>query len=148
NNWLCDLDFLRRTGLRFRDEIGLGSGSDTAFWRDLKALGGRSSWVADAPVYETMPLDRLTAGFQFRRGRNQALASWHRRGGQVTPKAVLHLVPFVAGKLVLGTSRILLGLVWPSHGLALGLRSLGEAAGRLDGVMGRTNTAYKETTGH
>lgn len=147
NNWLCDLAFVRRTGLRFRESIGLGSGSDTTFWKDLLALGGHSSWVRDAPVYETIPVDRLTMGFQFRRGRNQALASWERRGSRATPGTILRSVPFVAGKVVLGLARIITGLVLPGYGLALGLRSLGEAAGRLDGLRGHRNAAYRATTG-
>lgn len=147
NNWLCDLAFLRRTGLRFREEIGLGSGSDTTLWKDLLALGGHSSWVRDAPVYETIPVDRLTMGFQFRRGRNQALASWQRRGSRATPGTILRSVPFVAGKVVLGLARVLTGLVLPGYGLALGLRSLGEAMGRLDGLRGQNNAAYRATTG-
>ncbi|MFN3970581.1 MAG: glycosyltransferase family 2 protein [Gemmobacter sp.] len=148
NNWLCDLAPLRAHGLRFRDEIGLSGGSDTAFWHDLRALGGQSAWVPGAVVTETLPASRLTLAAQLRRARHQTLDEWRRRIGAGHHRSALRSVPFILTNLIRGAVQLVLGLVVPVPHLAEGARHLGRGLGRLDGLRGRPGHHYGNIDGH
>ncbi|MCG3267598.1 glycosyltransferase family A protein [Yoonia sp. I 8.24] len=147
NNWICDLDFVRRTGLRFDDDIGLGGGSDTAFWRDLQKLGGSSTWIDDALVFDTVPISRLSMSYQFKRGRDQTAAEWLRRkrGGGLT--MFLRSLPFITNKATVGTFQSVYGLIIPGPHLTFGLRKLGAAFGRVSAVSGRYGAHYEKLHG-
>lgn len=148
NNWICDLNFVRRTGLRFCEDIGLGGGSDTAFWRDLQKLGGSSTWIDDAPLYDTVPISRLTLVYQFKRGRDQAAAEWRRRerGGGIY--MLLRSLPFIISNLFEGILRSILGLIASGPHLTFGLRRLGAAVGRASAVCGRYDAHYEKPHGN
>lgn len=147
NKWICDLAFLRRTGLRFDETIGLGGGEDTAFWRQLVALGGRNSWIDNAWVCEEVPRSRLSVGYQFRRGRDQAIAEWHRRklGGGLW--MWLRSLPLMTRCAVAGVVRICVGIVVPGPYLVFGLRDLGKAAGRAQAIRGGVSHHYRRVHG-
>jgi hypothetical protein len=70
-NWIGRLSFFRRTRLRFDEAIGQGSGSDRQLYKDLVRLGGTTSFTKEAYVCDTIPLSRLTLGYQLQRGRDQ-----------------------------------------------------------------------------
>lgn len=131
NNWLVRLDFLRRTGVRFDAGLGLSNGSDTRFWRDLTAAGGRSGWAPDAWVREEMPASRLTFGYQFRRGRDQTLASMRTRGRRGGLRGLPSAVGFAVAKTVLAAGRVLAAPFNRGATLVLAARALGAATGRL-----------------
>lgn len=147
SNWICDLSFLRKTGLRFDESIGLGGGSDTAFWRDQLALGGRNCWIDDALVCEDVPRSRLTVRYQFRRGRDQAIAEWTRRkkGGGV--RMWLRSMPLMTRCMFVGFVRVCVGLVLPGPNLVFGLRDLGKAVGRAKAINGGVSQHYSKVHG-
>jgi len=43
NNWLCDNRFIRRYSIRFDEGLGLSGGEDSAFFRDAKQHGRRTT---------------------------------------------------------------------------------------------------------
>jgi len=147
NNWMCDLDFVRRTGLRFREEIGLGGGSDTAFWRDLQQLGGSSTWIDEAPLFDTVPVSRLTLSYQFKRGRDQTAAEWRRRGHGGGFYMLLRSLPFIIENLCVGMFLSIIGLIVSGPHLTFGLRKLGAAVGRFSAICGRYGAHYKKLHG-
>jgi succinoglycan biosynthesis protein ExoM len=53
-------------GMRFRPEFGSG-GEDRDLFRRLIESGRRFAWCAEAPVYESIPPERLRRGFMLRR---------------------------------------------------------------------------------
>jgi glycosyltransferase involved in cell wall biosynthesis len=53
-------------GTRFRPEFGSG-GEDRDLFRRLIESGRRFAWCAEAPVYESIPAERLKRGFMLRR---------------------------------------------------------------------------------
>ena len=66
-NILLDAHFLRASGLRFDDRFGLTGGEDTLLTLKLKQLGARIVWADNAPVRESVPPSRATAGYILRR---------------------------------------------------------------------------------
>ncbi len=148
NNWICDLDFIRRTGLRFDQDIGLGGGSDTAFWRDLQKLGGTSTWIDDALVFDTVPNSRLTMSYQFKRGRDQTAAEWLRRKRAGGLFMLVRSLPFILNKATVGTFQSLYGLTILGPHLTFGMRKLGAAWGRVSAVSGRYGAHYENPHGN
>lgn len=60
NNLLLDLDWLRKSGLRFDPEFGESGGEDTMLTHSIIARGGQIRWCDEAEVTELVPADRLT----------------------------------------------------------------------------------------
>lgn len=141
NNWLCDLRWQQSVGLRFDENLLMTGGSDTAFCRAAVAMGCRKAWAADAVVHETIPADRLTARYQLHRGASQSITHFHMTHDRVTPAVVAVTVAMAAIRAVLGV--VLLAI--PLHGrgsLAIAIRSIGWAAGRIQAIRGRRSTLY------
>jgi succinoglycan biosynthesis protein ExoM len=141
NNWLCDLRWLAASGLRFDERLLLTGGSDTAFCRAATAVGCRRSWAPDATVHETIPPARLTLRYQLWRGASQSITHFRMKHDRITPRLV---VATVAMSLTRAVSGLLL-LVIPVFGigsLAIGVRSLGWAVGRVQALRGAESMLY------
>jgi len=144
NNWLCDLKWQQSVGLRFDENLLMTGGSDTAFCRAAVAAGCRKAWAADAVVHETIPADRLTARYQLHRGASQSITHFRMKHDRVTPAVTAVTVAMAAARAVLGV--VLLAI--PLHGrgsLAIAIRSIGWAAGRIQAIRGRRSTLYVPT---
>lgn len=141
NNWLCDLRWLATTGLRFDERLLMTGGSDTAFCRAATAAGCQKAWAADAVVRETIPPDRLTIRYQFWRGMSQSITHHHMKSAPRTPTHCAATIGIAAVRAVLG----LMLLAVPVFGvgsLAMGIRSLGWAAGRMQALRGYKSSLY------
>jgi glycosyltransferase involved in cell wall biosynthesis len=149
SNWLCDLKLPMLSGLRFREEIGLGGGSDTAFWHDFKALAGESVWVPDAPVFETLPQSRLQPSYIVRRAKSKAAAEWERRvrsnGNYGRARGAL----FILGQGVGGMINLVIGSFLSPVLFYRGLLAMGRAVGRLGALTKGYSTIslYKNVHG-
>ncbi len=148
NNWLVRLDFLRRTGIRFDEGLGLSGGSDIAIFREIRTAGGKTGWAPDAIVYEEIPPDRLSLGYQFRRGRDQQLATYNIKRSQTGRSRVLSSIVFILMKSLVGLIRVLASPLFGGSTLVLGLRAFGAAVGRLKGLMGSQSSHYRQVAGH
>jgi hypothetical protein len=71
NNWLFDLNAPETGDIRFDRRFDLTGGEDTDFYRRAKQRGATSGWAPAAIAYETIPAERLTISYQFRRAANQ-----------------------------------------------------------------------------
>ena len=73
-NVLFDADFVRRHGLRFREDLGQVGGEDTMFFREMEAAGARFGYNPEAVVHEDVPPSRANLRWlvnrQFRSGQN------------------------------------------------------------------------------
>ena len=146
NNWLAETGLFANHGLWFDEAMRFTGGTDAKFYAEAKKLGLPTGWVADAFVYETVPADRLTFGYQFRRGRDQANTNFHRTQearrflGLTWPLSValrsvslaflLVSLPFVGGRTYVDLAR-----------------NAGWIAGRMSAVMGRRSKLYSNVTG-
>lgn len=141
NNWLCDLRWLATSRLRFDESLLMTGGSDTAFCMAAVAAGCRKAWAADAVVREVIPPDRLTIRYQFWRGMCQSITHYRMKS---RPRTTVHGI----ATLGIAAVRAVLGLVVltvPVFGvgsLAIGIRSLGWAAGRIQALWGFSSNLY------
>jgi succinoglycan biosynthesis protein ExoM len=142
NNWLCDLKWLAKAGLRFDEKLLVTGGSDTAFFRAARAIRCITAWCPDAIVFETMGLERLSMVYQFRRGAYQSLTNFRIKTPRVTAKIVVSAVLIACLRAVLGV----LLLIVPIFGRAspvMAVRSVGWAVGRMMAVFGRHSKLYQ-----
>lgn len=141
NNWLCDLDWLVRKGVRFDEQMLVSGGSDTVFHRAAKAAGCTTAWCPEAVVYEIMPADRLTLGYQFRRAAAQSINHFRMKNKRITFRVFAIAVINAAVRCVLAT----LLLVVPIYGCAspvIAVRSFGWSYGRLMALRGARSKLY------
>lgn len=147
SNWMCRRRFLDETGVRFNEALRYSGGSDTSFYRSARAKGAKTGWVGGAIVYEFMPLSRLNARYQFRRTRDQAMASFHRKYERVTAIAVARSAGFFVVKVVAGVCLLLVAPLNGGRTLTAAIRSFGFAFGRVRAVFGQRSEHYKSTHG-
>jgi glycosyltransferase involved in cell wall biosynthesis len=145
-NWLGRLDFFRLTGLRFDEGIGQGSGSDRRLYKDLVAKGGVSGWTISAPVYDTVPLARLTLGYQFRRGRDHTayLFADPNRNGKLKRRSLLFKA---AGRLPRIALSVLALPFARGQSMLMIARLSGDLVGFIDAYRGVHGTHYANVTG-
>lgn len=94
-NTLLDLDFVRRHGLRFREELGQTGGEDTLFFKALAGLGAKMRYCPTSIVYEEVNNDRATMNWVLKR----KLRSGQTHGlmlSEFSPKRY-RLLPMTAG---------------------------------------------------
>jgi glycosyltransferase involved in cell wall biosynthesis len=145
-NWLGRLDFFRRTGLRFDDNIGAGSGSDRRLYKELVRLGGKAGWTIDAPVYDTVPLSRLTLAYQFARGRDHTAYLFADKSRADLPSRPVLLLKAIGRlpRIVFSVAAI------PFTGgtsIMMAARLAGDMVGFIDAFRGVHGSHYKNVTG-
>lgn len=142
NNWLCDLRWLGRNGVRFDEQLLYSGGSDTVFHRAAKAAGCATAWCPEAVVYETMPVERLSFSYQFHRAASQSINHFRMKNKRLSPLISVAVVLNVAVRCVLGG----LLLVVPVYGSAspvIAVRSFGWSYGRLMALGGARSKLYE-----
>ncbi|MEM6461516.1 MAG: glycosyltransferase [Pseudomonadota bacterium] len=149
NNWLADKRLFTDHGLRFDVSLRSTGGSDTKFFRAVREKAGLStSWAPHAIVHETVPPERLTASYQFRRGMEQSKTSLR---AKLETYPAWQILPVMAVSIVLRALSLLLLLIrYPfDSGLTLVrlLRSAGWIVGRVSGFLGSRSRLYESTTG-
>ncbi len=147
NNWLVRLTFVAAHRLRFDEAIGLSGGSDTRFFHDLKAAGGRSGWAPGAIVNETVPASRLTLAYQYRRGRDQALASSQNHHHSRRPAARLRNLADAIWRLMASLGLLAVAPLTGMRSAVWGARSLGASVGRIQAQFGVRSTHYRRVHG-
>jgi GT2 family glycosyltransferase len=146
NNWLADLKVFTEHDLWFDEKMRFTGGTDAKFHAELRKLGLPSGWVKDAFVYETVPPERLSFAYQYRRAKDQSNTNF-RRKFTATPAARLGALVSVPAKTL---SAILLAVALPftRGGTLLDLaRTLGWISGRVGALFGIKSKLYEETTG-
>ncbi len=147
NNCLADLDFLRAHGLRFDVSLRFTGGSDAKFDRDLKALGGRTLWIPEALVHETIPPDRLTPAYQFARAKSQRIENYHRKAQRIDrPPSLVRALPAMLGLIKGGLLMVSAVATGPAR-FVKGLHKAGSAAGHLSAARGTRSKLYGKIQG-
>ncbi|MBN9020942.1 MAG: hypothetical protein J0H08_02360 [Rhizobiales bacterium] len=147
NNWLGDLAWMREVGLRFDIALRYSGGSDTALYHKAKSLGARTSWCPDAIVYETVPADRMSLGYQYRRARDQAATSFWRKDAADRRSAPLN-VATAGGKVIAGSFLVLVAPLTAGRTLVDGVRLVGYGLGYGYAMAGRRSRHYEVQQGH
>jgi glycosyltransferase involved in cell wall biosynthesis len=147
NNWMIDLAWLKRVNLCFDESLRYSGGSDALFYKQARALGARSGWSTSALVYERIPASRVTFAYQFNRARNQAIASFKRRHGTISPLAVLATLSSSSLKLV-GCAACIVGLpIFGGRALIQLARQSGWVTGRIQAIFRADSSLYATVDG-
>jgi hypothetical protein len=146
-SWMGDLAFFQRTGLRFDDGLGLAGDEDGHLWRAAKDQGARTGWTPYAVAYETVPAERLSLTYQFKRSRDLAITKYRGRfnGGS---RDTLRRLP---GLLIGRTLSLCFCLAAAPFTRGRSLVSAAWFAGRMAGIigacLGHTSSHYRHTSG-
>ena len=152
-NVLIDAHLLQRTGIRFDPDFGLSGGEDKLFFQQLKGLGNRSVWAANAIVRETIPLSRACFGYlwntEYRAGNirmrlNQRLCKdchWSKRLRIFGRTILKGLNSTFTG--LFGLLRCVLTLCLTRRQLALEAMKIAFGLGLLASVFGRRYEFYR-----
>ncbi|PWW04469.1 GT2 family glycosyltransferase [Hoeflea marina] len=147
NNWMVDLEFCRKTGLRFDPRYNLSGGEDSGFYHGARRLGARTGWTPRAVVSEEIPPERLSVVYQFNRAFDQSVVSFHRKF-ETRPRLKWLIVPLSILYKTLAGGALLLALPLTLGSSLVGaIRALGFASGRLAGLFGVQSRHYETTTG-
>lgn len=141
NNWLCDLQWLVREGIRFDEQLLFSGGSDTVFHRAAKAAGCATAWCPEAVVYEIVPVERLTLGYQFHRAAAQSINHFRMKNQRLTARVSAIVVLNVAVRCMLG-GLLLIAPVYGSASPVIAVRSFGWSYGRLMALRGVRSKLY------
>jgi len=146
NNWLADLGWMRSVGLRFDIALRYSGGSDTALFHKAKSLGAVTSWCPDAIVFETVPPDRMSLRYQYRRARDQAATSFWRKGAEERRSAAVNLAT-AGGKVIFGGFLVLVAPLTAGRTLVDGVRMVGYGLGYGYAMAGRRSRHYEVQPG-
>jgi glycosyltransferase involved in cell wall biosynthesis len=146
NNWLGDLAWMRSMGLRFDIALRYSGGSDTALYHKAKGLGASTSWCPDAIVYETIPPERMSLGYQYRRARDQAATSFWRKGADERRSAAVNIAT-AGGKIIFGGLLVLISPLTAGRTLVDGVRLVGYGLGYYGAMAGRRSRHYEVLQG-
>jgi succinoglycan biosynthesis protein ExoM len=147
NNWLLDVAWQKRTGLRFDESLRETGGSDVLFYRMAKKHGIRSGWCETAIVEERVPPSRASFAYQFDRARHQSMASFRRNHPTVTFGAAAGAL---ASCILKGVGCVLCIVALPFAGgaaLVQLARQSGWATGRLQALAGHKSSLYSTADG-
>ena len=148
NNWFADAEIFTRHGLSFDPELRLSGGSDTQFFRDAVEKGIQTDWAPDAVVFETIPPERISLAYQYRRGREQSKTSIR---AKVRKRGRLRVLPVLATSMLLrsvGAAGLLLAVPFTGgRSLVAFARTCGWIVGRAAGFMGGQSNLYSRVTG-
>lgn len=147
-SWLADLDFIRRSGLRFDETLHLSGGEDTTFFRALREAGGKTGWTAEAIASENVPRERLTLTYQFYRARDQALARHRSKYPNPGLMAFAIFPGVVLFKTIGGIFRIIQSIFDGGASLVRAARAFGAIAGITAALCGHRSRHYAAVSGH
>lgn len=142
-NFGLDLDFVRRTGIRYDPAFALSGGEDTDFARRLVQLNGSTGWIEDAHLTEVLPAVRLTKAYIVRRNRDFA-PNWVRFKGEGR-------WPFAVGALEEALDLILFAIPAAFGGPRIKLFYLeryGRFLGHMHALIGRRKWHYSPQEDH
>ena len=146
NNWIAQTRLFSEYGLWFDEAMRFTGGTDTKFYTEVRAKNLPTAWAKDAYVYEGIPPERLTFGYQFRRARDQSCTNFSRR---LKSDPSLRWKGLTSIPLKSLSALVLAVLLLPSRGNTMFelARTSGWVAGRIRAMFGLKSDLYAETTG-
>ncbi len=146
NNWLAETRLFAEDGFWFNENMRFTGGTDSVFCAQVKDAGYKVGWVKDAFVYETLPRDRLSFGYQYARARDQINVHFHRKM-EATPLSRYALILRLPGKLV-EILILIVKLPFTGGKTLLDLaKTTGWVAGRVGAAFGVRSKLYTNITG-
>lgn len=147
NNWLADTSLFSEHNIWFDESMRHTGGTDSKFYAEVIAKNIPTAWVRDAYVYETIPPERLSFLYQYRRARDQSNTNFRRKNNG-TVRLNLVLVTSILIKLIAVVGLILTLPFTAGRTLMTLARALGWIAGRAGAIAGSKSNLYSNTTGN
>ena len=147
NNWLADTSLFSEHNIWFDESMRHTGGTDSKFCSEVIAQNIPTAWVRDAYVYETIPPERLSFLYQYRRARDQSNTNFRRKNNG-TVRLNLVLVTSILIKLIAVVGLILTLPFTAGRTLMTLARALGWIAGRAGAIAGAESNLYSNTTGN
>jgi len=147
-NLLLDLGQVRALGVRFDERVGLGSGEDSLFSRELVRRGGSMAWCEESVATDVVPTSRMSRRWVLDRARShgnaECLIDLYLAETAAARLAVrARNLPRGAVRIAGGGARYLVGLLVRSdRHQARGLRSAHRGLGIAAGAIGRSHLEY------
>ncbi|NLS21216.1 glycosyltransferase family 2 protein [Rhizobium sp. P40RR-XXII] len=146
-SWMGKLEFFRRTGLRFDNALGLAGGEDWQLWTDALKLGAYTTWTPHAIAYETVPVERLTLHYHYRRSRDHSSILIERRKSNGSKTGSLQMFASILGRVWTLCYCILAAPLTGGRTLVRAAACLGSIVGLLRGRLGFASPHYRTTNG-
>ncbi|WP_266019639.1 glycosyltransferase family 2 protein [Brucella intermedia] len=146
-SWMGKLEFFKRTGLRFNEELGLGGGEDWQMYDVAKRLGARTGWTPYAVAYESLPRTRLCLSYYYRRNRDHARMVFRERYKEDPIGSLIRLSGSLASrfyKFVLATLRFPFR---PGNSMLACTYHIGSSVGLIQGMVGKKSEHYASIDG-
>ena len=83
NNWLADTSLFSEHNIWFDESMRYTGGTDSKFYAEVIAKNLPTAWVQDAHVYETIPKERLSFIYQYKRARDQSNTNFRRKNSSL-----------------------------------------------------------------
>ncbi len=142
NNWLVRMSFVRSSGIRFDESMGLSGGSDSKFYVQSRERGAKTGWARDALLRDRIPLARLTPSYQFRRARDQNMALYFIDGHDKKKFTQVRVIFSLFRRVIRGAIMIIFSIFRQGQGFVDALTSIGAGLGKAYGAFGRQSTHY------
>lgn len=146
NNWLGETSIFSDHGIWFDEKMRFTGGTDSKLCAEVKSAGLPTAWAKTAAVYEEIPLERLSIGYQYKRGRDQSSTNYHRKL-EKRPAAKFNVLVSIPIKLVIVAGLVIALPFTGGRTLLDVVRTSGWIAGRVDALLGRRSDLYKTVTG-
>ncbi|WP_226552114.1 glycosyl transferase [Celeribacter naphthalenivorans] len=147
NNWIAETGLFRDENIWFDESLRFSGGEDTRFQQDVKDRGFAIGWVKDAFAYETVPAQRLSFIYQYRRTRDQANTNFQRRLHE-KPSSRYKIFLKLPGKALQILFLTILLPFTPKKSFIRLAKRAGNYTGKLGAAIGTRSTHYVQTTGH
>ncbi|WP_158259836.1 glycosyltransferase family 2 protein [Phyllobacterium phragmitis] len=147
-SWMGNLDFFRRTRLRFNEELGLAGGEDWQLYDVAKSMGARTGWTPHAIAYEYLSKTRLCLRYYYRRNRDHARTVFRERYKKDRVGSLFLLMGSLATrfyKLVLSFMRIPFS---PGKSMLRCTYYIGSSIGFIQGLIGKESQHYSSIDGN
>ncbi len=146
-SWMANLDFFRRTGLRFNTDLGLSGGEDWQLYDAAKSVGARTGWTPHAIAYESLPETRLRLRYYYRRDRDHARTVFRERYRKDPRGALLRLAGSLASRFYKIIVSMLLFPLNPGRSLLSCASHIGSSIGLVQGLLGIRSDHYSRIDG-
>lgn len=144
-SWMANLEFFRRTGLRFDNSLALAGGEDWKLWGDAVSLGARTSWTPYAIAYETIPVERLTLFYHYKRSRDHSSMSMENCHTQ--RKTPIRFVASILSRLLAFIFFTMTALLTRGQTMVRAASCLGSLVGLLRAFLRRPSFHYRRVYG-
>lgn len=146
-SWMGSLEFFRRTGLRFDNALGLNGGEDWRLYRHARKIGAQTGWAPHAIAYETIPRDRLSLRYHFRRSKDGSAVDIRFKLANRRIVTLARLPGSLAGRLIKLSGHLI--AIPFTHGASLvpAASCMGNIVGIFQAFTAKTSCHYQKTSG-